>query len=379
MASLPKYLISAKIEVDGPVEKPDVIGAIFGQTEGLFPDMNLHELQEKGRVGRIEVELEQKEGRILGAIRIPTSLDRTATALLAAIVESVERVGPYACKISIDKILDVRHEKRRSIARRAKELLRAWTLETKVEVEELVKGVQEVLRAPQLIEYGEDRLPAGAGVEISPSIIVVEGRADVLHLLDLGYTNVIAMEGAHVPETIVKLSEKREVTAFLDGDRSGDLLLKELLSKASVDFVARAPRGKEVESLTGKEVAKALRERIPASEALKVVEAPLPIPRAVAELIPSLRDTLEAVLLDEQGREVARFPVSQLVKKLDEVKGVRTIVFDGVITQRLVDAAGKQGIQLIIGERLARGVKDLGLCLLTSSQALKRGSLRARS
>lgn len=34
--STTKYLIHAQINANGIVEKPDVVGAIFGQTEGLL-------------------------------------------------------------------------------------------------------------------------------------------------------------------------------------------------------------------------------------------------------------------------------------------------------------------------------------------------------
>jgi len=33
-----KYLIKAHIKADGIIEKSDVVGAIFGQTEGLLGD-----------------------------------------------------------------------------------------------------------------------------------------------------------------------------------------------------------------------------------------------------------------------------------------------------------------------------------------------------
>jgi DNA primase len=53
-----KYTIYARFDADGTVEKPDVIGAVFGQSEGLLgPDMELRELQKTGRVGRIDVEM----------------------------------------------------------------------------------------------------------------------------------------------------------------------------------------------------------------------------------------------------------------------------------------------------------------------------------
>lgn len=47
-ASTAKYVVEARFTVEGVVEKPDVIGAIFGQTEGLFgPDLDLRELQKR--------------------------------------------------------------------------------------------------------------------------------------------------------------------------------------------------------------------------------------------------------------------------------------------------------------------------------------------
>ena len=53
-----KYMIYAKFEADGAIEKPDVIGALFGQTEGLLgEDMEMRELQKQGKIGRIDEEL----------------------------------------------------------------------------------------------------------------------------------------------------------------------------------------------------------------------------------------------------------------------------------------------------------------------------------
>src|SRR6266566_3531289 len=150
-ASTTKYIVKAKFDVQGVVEKPDVVGAVFGQTEGLFgPDLDLRELQKSGRIGRIEINLDSKH-------------DKTA--------------GSEA-------------------------------------------------------ERGD--------------IIVVEGRADVILLMKVGIKNVIALNGTKVPETVIKLTKDREVTAFLDGDRAGDLILKELTQVAEIDYVARAPFGKEV-------------------------------------------------------------------------------------------------------------------------------------
>ena len=72
-----KYLIHSQINAKGFVEKPDVVGAIFGQTEGLLSDsLDLRELQKTGRIGRIKVDMTNKSGKTKGEVIIPSSLDR---------------------------------------------------------------------------------------------------------------------------------------------------------------------------------------------------------------------------------------------------------------------------------------------------------------
>ena len=89
-----KYLIHIKIDIEGVVEKSDVIGAIFGQTEGLLgDDLDLRDLQRTGRIGRIDVQIEARKGLTKGAIHITSSLDKAETAILAASLETIERVG----------------------------------------------------------------------------------------------------------------------------------------------------------------------------------------------------------------------------------------------------------------------------------------------
>jgi len=57
-------VIRAKIEIEGVVDKPDVVGAIFGQTEGLLgEDLDLRELQRTGRVGRIQIAVKSEGDR----------------------------------------------------------------------------------------------------------------------------------------------------------------------------------------------------------------------------------------------------------------------------------------------------------------------------
>ena len=234
-----KYVIRAKFEIEGVVEKPDVIGAVFGQTEGLFgPELDLRELQKSGRIGRIEIELHSKNDRTTGTITIPTSLDRVSTALLAASIESINRVGPCAAKVTLEKIEDVRETRRKAIIERAKEILHKWTIESMPTVDEVFKELAETLKVAKVEKYGPEELSAGPEIDSAKEIILVEGRADVINLLRCGIHNVIALEGAKVPETIKKLCKEKEATAFLDGDRGGDLILKELLQVTNVKYVA---------------------------------------------------------------------------------------------------------------------------------------------
>lgn len=412
-----KYVIYAEFEANGVVERPDVVGAIFGQTEGLLgDDLDLRELQKTGRIGRIRVEVHNKAGKTYGTITVPSSLDRVETAVLAAALETIDRVGPAEARIKVLRIEDVRATKRKYIIERAKEILETLMEQEIPETQEITEEVKKAVRAKELIEYGPEKLPAGPHVPFSDSIIVVEGRADVLNLLKHGIKNAIAVEGTSIPETIIKLSKERIVTAFTDGDRGGELILKELLQVADVDYVARAPEGKEVEELTKKEIVKALRSKVPAEQVInemfnkgrsfyelireresegerqprqvtkpepEVVKAqpkaetpeekrePATVVRPSAEKIvkpietsksaPELEEFREfiervkkdgiALLLDENKNVIAEIPVRELTNQLKERKDVYAVVFNGVITQRLIDTVSESGVKYIVGAR----------------------------
>ncbi|MEM2341664.1 MAG: DNA primase DnaG [Candidatus Bathyarchaeia archaeon] len=370
-----KYVIRAKFEVDGVVEKPDVIGAVFGQTEGLFgADFDLRELQRSGRVGRIEVDISsQRDNKTIGTIIIPTSLDKVSTAIIAASVESIDRIGPCSAHITLEKIEDVRETKRKAIIERAKEILHKWSLETIPETEEIFREVSEILKMAKIREYGPEKLPAGPEVESSREIIIVEGRADVINLVKHGIYNVIALEGVKIPETVIKLTKEKEATAFLDGDHGGDIILKELLQVANIKYVARAPRGKEVEDLTSKEIEEALRNKISVEELIerRRKRKKILVPREIIEAAESLKGTLEAILLNERMEQIARLPVSELADRLKEFEGVNTVVFDGIITQRLVDIASEKNIKYLIAARVSEVVKQpLSINLLTFDDIL---------
>lgn len=263
-----KYIVHSTIFIDGVVDRPDVIGAIFGQTEGLLGnDLELRELQRSGRIGRIEVNVSISGGKTSGEIIIPSSLDKTETAIVAAALEIIQRIGPCTAKIEVKSIEDVRVSKRQFVIERAKALLRELTDTTLPDSQEIADEVSQSVRMMEVVEYGRESLAAGPAIDESEEVIIVEGRADVLNLLKNGFKNAIAMNGTSVPQTIKDLSRKKTITVFVDGDRGGDLIIRELLSTADIDFVCKAPDGKEVEEITKKEIHKALRGRITAEQA----------------------------------------------------------------------------------------------------------------
>jgi len=370
-----KYVIKANFEVEGVVEKPDVIGAVFGQTEGLFgSELDLRELHKTGRVGRIEIELKSEKDKTRGKIIIPTSLDRVSTAIIAATIESIERIGPCKARVWLEKIEDVREVKRKAIIERAKEILHQWNLEKQPETEEIFREVSEILRVSRVQKYGPEKLTAGPDIDSAKEIIIVEGRADVINLLKVGIQNVIALEGVKIPETIIKLTKEKEATAFLDGDRGGDLILKELLQVAKIKYVARAPKGKEVEDLNAREIEEALKNRVPVEDLLKRKKRKrrkILVPKEIGEAVKKLEGTREAILLDKDMNEIMRLPVSELANKLKDMDNVDTVVFDGVITQRLVDIASEKNIKYLVAVRISDVIKQpLNVKLLTFNNIL---------
>jgi DNA primase len=378
MGGLPvnaKYMIHARIEVDGIVDKSDIVGALFGQTEGLLgAELDLRELQNNGRIGRIEVNVSRSDGKVKGIIKVPSNLGRIETALVAAALETVDRVGPYTAKVEVVRIEDVRAEKRKRIVERARELLQKME-EVTPETKELVEEVAEALKTAELVYYGPEKLPAGPEVEQADTVIIVEGRADVVNLLKHGYKNVIALEGATIPKSLIDLANRKKTVLFVDGDRGGELIARNVIGAMKIDYVARAPPGREVEELTGKEIAKALKNKVETKEFLEQLRAserapeetggpiekvevqPAPplalqVPQQVVDEIKGLRGTLEAVLYDSNWKPVKRVAVRDLINALEGSEGISYIVFDGVITQRLVDIASSKNVTAVIGARM---------------------------
>ncbi len=261
-----KYIIHAELTANGYVEKHDIIGAIFGQTEGLLgSDLDLRDLQKSGRIGRIDVELNNSNGKSYAKIVLPSSLDKVETAILAATLETIDRVGPCLATVKVVNVEDIRIKKRQYITSRAKELLKSL-VDSTIDTYEITEEIKEYVRTEEIIEYGDDKLPSGPNIDNSDAIIVVEGRADVINLLRCGIKNAIAVEGTSIPPIILELSKKKTTTIFTDGDRGGELILKEALQTCDIDYVARAPHGREVEELSKKEIIKCLRSKIPVEQ-----------------------------------------------------------------------------------------------------------------
>ena len=415
-----------------------MVGAIFGQTEGLLgSDLDLRDLQKTGRLGRIDVQITSSGGKSSGTISIPSSFDKVETAILAAALETIDRVGPCISRIAINRIEDVRASKRRYVIERAKRILVEMFDENILETEEITEEIKQSVRVEEIIHLGKDNLPAGPNVLDSDAILVVEGRADVLNLLKYGIKNAVAVGGTNVPPTIADLCAKKVVTAFTDGDRGGELIVKELLQVADIDYVARAPDGKSVEDMTQKEIVRALRQKIPVEQVLDqykiknqprkrreittkrkslIRERPLCVRNAAerAEAIPPRRivprevvpksapvveeivvaapqepapkpeperewfrqhmdeldGTLCARLMDKNHNVLREAAARALARELNDSNGdVSGVIFDGVVTQRVLDIAVDKGLEYLIGAKMGNIVKSPSCVRVVTKEA----------
>ncbi len=400
-----KYIVHSTIQIEGVVDRPDVIGAVFGQTEGLLgSDLELRELQRSGRIGRIEVNLNTVGGKTIGEITIPSSLDKAETCIVAAALEVIQRIGPCNAKLEVTKIEDVRIAKRSFVIERAKDLLRNLADTILPDSQELADEVAQAVRVMEVREYGKDRLPSGPSIDDSEEIIIVEGRADVVNLLKHGFKNCIAMNGTSVPQTIKDLSGKKTITVFCDGDRGGDLIIRELMAVAEIDFVCKAPDGKEVEEITKKEIHKALRGKIAAEQVRMEITSrsgsdedrkkpllqqpkrpvivvtprappiigaapimPRPMPPMQKMLSPQEKEkfksalddlfgTRGAYLLDRDLNVLGKVPVSELNATVKSVSNVFAVVLDGPVESDLLRSAEMANAKYIVSvENKAKG------------------------
>ncbi|MBI4170594.1 MAG: DNA primase [Candidatus Aenigmarchaeota archaeon] len=368
-----KYLIHARMHATSIVEKPDIIGAIFGQTEGLLgADLDLRELQHTGRIGRIEVNVKSNKGKAFADIIIPSSLDASETSLIAASMETIEKVGPCEAKIDIVKVEDVRSQKRRYVVERAKEILRAMMDTGMPDTQKISEMIKESVRSWEVSNF--NGLSCGPDVHTSDDIIIVEGRADVINLLKNGIRNVIAIEGSKIPQAVIGLTKEKTTTAFLDGDRGGNLDLKKLLAVAEIDYVAWAEPGKEVEELTKKQIFKALRERAPVDQALnkpiedvseEVQEIDASEKEAFVKILEDLIGTRAACLVDRELQVISKVPLSELADILPEFTTVYAIIFDGKVNQSIVDLASRRTVEYVVGMGYRERVRSGSVKILT--------------
>ncbi|TKJ20290.1 MAG: hypothetical protein CEE43_13175 [Promethearchaeota archaeon Loki_b32] len=362
-----KYIIEVKFKIKGVVEKSDVVGAIFGQTEGLLLDLDLRDLQKSGRIGRIEVENESKEGISEGIIKIPSSLTRKETALLAATVETVSRVGPCEAEITLTEIRDVRETKRQRIIERAAELLKEWDQKS-LDQSEIEEKIDTDIKLGEIISWGPEKLPAGPDVESNPELIIVEGRADVLNLLRVSVKNTISVQGTHVPKSVIKLAkQKKSVTAFVDGDRGGTIILNELLQVTKIDNVARAPEGFEVEELTRKQLIKALQNKKPAKSIKKIKDKSI-IEKGYDDTKDSFQKILKKLKIKDDNiiieatksikagyaigfnkslEKLFDIPVGEIFEKIRDFKDTQILMIDGILTKRLLSLSLNMKIKFI--------------------------------
>ena len=382
-----KYVIRASIRANGVVNKSDVVGAVFGQTEGLLGDeLDLRDLQKSGRMGRVEVDIKSDKGKSSGEIVISSSMDQVETSVFAAALETVERVGPCKATVKVVALEDSRNSKREVIIERARNLLIDLIKDSRSAGSTITDTVRQVLQTEEIVRF-KGNLPAGPNVETSDAVIVVEGRGDVLNLLRHGIKNAVAVEGTNIPSSVSDLSKERTVTAFMDGDRGGEMIIQELLQVAEIDFIARAPDNTEVEHLTHKQIMKCLRDKVSAElfmeqnkwsrpDSKSVKKAPKskgkdskkkdqkPAPKEEAPSEPVKASPVFAEQLDQlQGSKNARLLIDEEVADevsisgLQEVlethknNGVNTLVMDGIITQRLIELVPKAGIKTIVAEK----------------------------
>ncbi len=370
-----KYVLRAKFTADSLIDKPDVIGAVFGQTEGLLgEELDLREAQKNGKIGRINVESTSSSGKTTGEITIPTSLGIAETALIGAAIETIDRIGPSKATVTVDKIEDVRVSKREYIMRKAQQLLNDALKVTSVDTTELLQKLYEDVRQKEFVEYGPEKLPAGPEVNDSEEVIVVEGRADVMNMLKHGFTNVIGMNGTNIPKTVIELSRKKTITLFVDGDRGGDMIISAFSQMGHVDFIAKAPSGTEVEELAKKEINQALRVKVPFEEydasaasrskeplperkAAPVQRQPIEVPPELKEKAPGLINeiigTRGAFLVNEKFEIMGKIPYKEVEAAILNIENVFMLVLDGSITEEIAKSSEQSEVKYVIGSRVS--------------------------
>ena len=351
-----KYLIKLSLEAGSLVERTDIIGAIFGQTEGLLgQEMDLKELQESGKIGRIDIHFKKnKEEKTKVEIIIPSNLSTSESALLAAALETIDKVGYTTAKVTLDEIEDIRSSKRNFIEKRSREILEKLYKDIP-DTKETLNKLSSDIRTKEIKTY--KGLTGGPDVLTNKEIIIVEGRADVVNLVGYGIKNTIAVGGSKPSPQIKDIVKNKSVTVFLDGDRGGDLISKRLNQEIKIDYIARAPDGKEVEELTKKEIYQCLKTKKKNEVKSKETQQfenkttlPLDLKERVKPMIKNMLGTKEVRLLDNNLNEVHKMSYGEIkqVLKTADLDNVSIVLMDGKLTQELAEQIEKKNINAVV-------------------------------
>ena len=363
-----KYVIHATIRTDGTVARKDVVGAIFGQTEGLLgEELQLRKLQRTGRIGHVDVILHQHKGKVNGEIQLSSSIDQVSTAVIGAALETIDRIGPCKSIIKVKRIENIRSAKKDTVIDRAKQLLLDIVNSGADESRNILDEVRTVLNLEKEADY--KGMTAGPNVGESEAIIIVEGRNDVRNLLKYDIKNAIATMGSGINPELAKLAKgKKTVTAFLDGDRGGKLLLMEISGELgnSLTHVAFAPTSREVEHLEMKVVTKSLAQKETAGKVVARIQKEIKIDddrsvgrgqealetpeeiKAWAEMLEGLKRN-QAIIVNEDGTGSDPIGAKDLKETLADTTGAQGLVFAGKVTARIFDYASGAGIENVLG------------------------------
>ncbi|MBJ36299.1 MAG: hypothetical protein CMB68_02870 [Euryarchaeota archaeon] len=375
-----KYVIHATIRTDGTVARKDVVGAIFGQTEGLLgEELQLRKLQRTGRIGHVDVILHQHKGKVNGEIQLSSSIDQVSTAVIGAALETIDRIGPCKSVIKVKRIENIRSAKKDTVIDRAKQLLLDIVNSGADESRNILDEVRTVLNLEKESEY--KGMTAGPNVSESEAIIIVEGRNDVRNLLKYDIKNAIATMGSGINPELAKLAKgKKTVTAFLDGDRGGKLLLMEISGELgnSLTHVAFAPTSREVEHLEMKVVTKALAQKETAGKVVariqkeikidddrsvgrgqEALEAPEEI-KAWAGMLDGLKRN-QAVIVQSDGTGSEPIGARSLETALNSSENAQGLVFAGKVTARIFDLASGAGIENVLGTSVGTVTRKAGV------------------
>jgi DNA primase len=161
-----------------------------------------------------------------------------------------------------------------------------------------------------------------------------------------------------------------------------------------VDYIAATPEGRSVEDMTYKEIMKALHNKTPVeqqenaldkkeqeTETKRVViqrkktkaakEEKEKTPNPFKSQLEELEGTFKARLFDKEKKVLKETTVRDLAKELKETsENANSVVFDGVITQRIVDIAKEKELEYVVGIKIGDVVKmPASLKVLTSESA----------